>query len=528
MKNHLSEMLYALTSAYSRKDYDNQRRGIPPETKIGKLFAIFAWGLDMVQGQAEKIKLWDNLDNAKGSVLDRYGANFGVKRNGTTDDFYRLEIRVKVMSQLSGGDDDTLINAAAELLDVEPTDIELEDDFPAKKKMMVNALVIPPERQRLIDQIAADLKRLLAAGVGFGMYLVFVFHHIIEVSYELEAWNYSMPPCNTLYCGTFPCRATLGWTTKATLRASARLEFPTYLTRFCGTYPEIATRGWLTNADNQVGSDILYALIEGVPCGGVVCGTRPMDATVGWSELASVFASASLEILEYLMRMCGTYPYSATLGWLEQAITTVSLSLEDIQSDGKPCGTEPATATLGNVLQFIAAVPGGASGHLSEPSAAGADECGTIPSASTIARRIGAAVLSNPSLANVLNVPPFANIERTGVYPEKAGISFIVDGGASVSGFAEGFKKTPARSGMTGCGTVPEQTAVGGAAQADMTVSGLVDGVSVDAPHEIVDCGMTPNPAGIGTQAASETTLDCSAEGFTVSAPLCNTKRCGQ
>ena len=81
---------------------------------------------------------------------------------------------------------------------------------------------------------------------------------------------------------------------------------------------------------------------------------------------------------------------------------------------------------------------------------------------------------------------------------------------------------------MTGCGTVPEQTAVGGAAQADMTVSGLVDGVSVDAPHEIVDCGMTPNPAGIGTQAASETTLDCSAEGFTVSAPLCNTKRCGQ
>ena len=49
------------------------------------------------------------------------------------DDFYRLEIRVKVMSQLSGGDDDTVINAAAELLGVEPTDIELEDDFPAKK-----------------------------------------------------------------------------------------------------------------------------------------------------------------------------------------------------------------------------------------------------------------------------------------------------------------------------------------------------------------------------------------------------------
>ena len=169
MKDYLSKMLNALTSAYSRKDYDNLRCGLSPETNIGKLFAVFAWGLNMVQEQAEKIKAWDNLDNAQGSVLDRYGANFGVRRDGTTDEFYRLEIRVKVMSQLSGGDDDTVINAAAELLGVAPSDIELEDDFPAKKKMMVNALAIPPERQKLIDQIAADLKRLLAAGVGFGM-----------------------------------------------------------------------------------------------------------------------------------------------------------------------------------------------------------------------------------------------------------------------------------------------------------------------------------------------------------------------
>ena len=45
-----------------------------------------------------------------------------------------------------------------------------------------------------------------------GMYLVYIFRHVIEVSYELDSWSYSMPPCNTLYCGTFPCRATLGWT----------------------------------------------------------------------------------------------------------------------------------------------------------------------------------------------------------------------------------------------------------------------------------------------------------------------------
>lgn len=529
MRNYLSEMLYALTSAYSRKDYDNHRRGLPLETNIGKLFAVFAWGLNMVQEQAEKIKAWDNLDNAQGSVLDRYGANFGVRRDGTTDEFYRLEIRVKVMSQLSGGDDDTVINAAAELLGVSPTDIELEDDFPAKKKMMVNALVIPPERQKLIDQIAADLKRLLAAGVGFGMYLVYIFRHVIEVSYELEAWSYSIPPCNTLYCGTFPCRATLGWTSRAVLRASARLELPTYLTRFCGTYPDIATLGWLTYAnDIQLSSDVLHALTDSDPCGDILCGTRPIDATLGWNEFASVLASASLETLAYLVRVCGTYPNTATLGWLTQAIAEAGFSVENIQSDGKPCGTEPDTATLGRVLQFIAAVPGGASGQTFEPPVAGEEECGTIPSASTFAHRIEAAIRSNPALADAAVIPPFANTERAGVFPDKATFAFIVDGGADVSASAEGIKKTPARSGMTGCGTAPERTATGGAAEAEAVISGAVDGVLVDAPYEITDCGALPEATGTGAQTASEATIACSAEGFTASAPLCNTKYCGQ
>ena len=73
----LNKMLYALTSAYSRKDYDNVQLGLPLETNIGKLFSILAWGLETVEEQAELVRLWDDLDYASGSVLDRYGANFG-------------------------------------------------------------------------------------------------------------------------------------------------------------------------------------------------------------------------------------------------------------------------------------------------------------------------------------------------------------------------------------------------------------------------------------------------------------------
>ena len=85
----MTEMLYALTSAYSHKDYDNRRLGLPVETLIGKLFSVFAWGLDTVQEQAELIRLWDDIDHARGSVLDRYGANLvlsgSVRMTGSTD-----------------------------------------------------------------------------------------------------------------------------------------------------------------------------------------------------------------------------------------------------------------------------------------------------------------------------------------------------------------------------------------------------------------------------------------------------------
>lgn len=171
MRNFLSEMLYALTSAYTRKDYDNFKQGLPLETNIGKLFYILAWGLDSVQEQAELIKLWDDLDNAKGKVLDRYGANFGVQRVSSDDRFYRLAIKVKMMALLSGGDTDTVLTAAGTLLDVELSDVELEDVYPAKIALYVDMELLSQDRIELIEEIANSIKRILAAGVGMRLYL---------------------------------------------------------------------------------------------------------------------------------------------------------------------------------------------------------------------------------------------------------------------------------------------------------------------------------------------------------------------
>lgn len=166
MRDYLAEMLNALTSAYSRKDYDNLLRASPVETLIGKLFSVLAWGLNTVQEQAELIRLWDDIDNARGSVLDRYGANFGVKRFGATDNFYRLAIKVKLLAQLSGGDINTVLDAAASLFEIPVERIDMDEVFPDKISLNINEADLTPETLAIVADIVTMIKRILASGIG--------------------------------------------------------------------------------------------------------------------------------------------------------------------------------------------------------------------------------------------------------------------------------------------------------------------------------------------------------------------------
>lgn len=164
-------MLEMLTSAYNRYDLRNAKKELPPETNIGRLFYLIAWGFEVIFENAERVKEWDDLDNAQGAVLDRYGANFGVARGAASDALYRIFIKVKMIAQLSGGDNDAIINAAAELLGVEYSDILLEDVYPAKIALYVDQNLLSDERLDLIEQIAYAIKRALLAGVGMRLYL---------------------------------------------------------------------------------------------------------------------------------------------------------------------------------------------------------------------------------------------------------------------------------------------------------------------------------------------------------------------
>lgn len=406
-------MLYALTSAYSRKDFDNQQRGLLMQTNIGKLFSVFAWGLNIVQEQAEKIRQWDDLDNAKGSVLDRYGANFGVKRNGTTDDFYRLEIRVKVMSQLSGGDDDTVINAAAELLGVEPTDIELEDDFPAKKKMMVNGLIIPQERQKLIDQISADIKRLLAAGVGFDLSLVYIFRNAIKIGTRLDLWSYRVPECGTIRCGTWWMRHTLGWSERHRLAVSGRVVPVEVSPELSGTLPYAKTPGYSLRGELRIAGQATGHPAQPQFAGLIQSGTEWMRRTLGWSEQAGALTEgARPEGFAIAPEFAGTLPEQSSKGY---------------------------TFVCGAVRSG-----GVATAFMDRPKEAGEPEkTGTWPETTTVGHSMAAGTVHAGGGAEIFKTAP----EVAGTLPEVAVDGYAITGSLSARADVEGRKITPEYTG---------------------------------------------------------------------------------
>lgn len=176
------EMLEMLTSAYDRSDITRLERQEKPQTNIGKLFSLLGYGFDVIQENAERVRLWDNLDQAQGKSLDRYGANYGVYRGEASDEIYRVMIKVKILSMLSAGNLDTIINAAAILFDVKNSRIEIEEIFPAKIFLFIEEEDLDEIHITLSPTIALLMRRIKAAGIGMRIFRR-TYYHAREMIY---------------------------------------------------------------------------------------------------------------------------------------------------------------------------------------------------------------------------------------------------------------------------------------------------------------------------------------------------------
>lgn len=185
------KMLDMLTSAYNRTDIIRLKESRQPQTYIGKLFSLAGWGFDIVCEQAEKVRLWDDIDKMQGVVLDRFGRDFGVERGEASDTIMRIMIKVKIMAMLAAGNLDTLILSAASLFGVRAEDVRSAEVYPAKVHLFIDEDKLDQEHKDIAAIIAGLMSRIKSGGVGLR-----VFYH----TYHSDQAK--------IYTGTSVCLAT--------------------------------------------------------------------------------------------------------------------------------------------------------------------------------------------------------------------------------------------------------------------------------------------------------------------------------
>lgn len=168
--NFAVKMLEMLTSSYNRTDIQNLQENQLPQTNIGKLFSLAGWGFDIIKDQAEKVRLWDDIDVMQGSALTRHGESFGVSRGEASDEILRIMIKVKTIAMLASGDLDTIILSAATLFGVSATDVKADEIYPAKVYLYIDEDKLDAEHKRVAEIIAGLMSRIKASGVGIRIF----------------------------------------------------------------------------------------------------------------------------------------------------------------------------------------------------------------------------------------------------------------------------------------------------------------------------------------------------------------------
>jgi len=164
------KMLKMLTSAYNRSDVVNLEAGEKPVTNVGKLFFLAGWGFDILKDHTERVRLWDDLDAMRGATLNRYGADFGVARGESSDEIYRIMIKVKIIAMLAAGNLDTVIVSAASLFNVDPADVKAEEVYPSKIYLYIDEDKLDEERKRVAPVIVGLMSRIKSAGIGLRIF----------------------------------------------------------------------------------------------------------------------------------------------------------------------------------------------------------------------------------------------------------------------------------------------------------------------------------------------------------------------
>jgi hypothetical protein len=173
-------------------------------SKVSKVLSFISEELGEVKEVYETIEAWEDLDNAQGVALDTWGENVLQYRGQAEDDVYRALIRSKVARDRSTGDYNSLLEIMSLLLNIEKSEIIIEEGTLPNYQTVRNIqlpFVALQETGLTSSQLGRIIARIVAAGIGveeiifFG---TFEFVDTLETDLSLGYSDVSMTQGGTL------------------------------------------------------------------------------------------------------------------------------------------------------------------------------------------------------------------------------------------------------------------------------------------------------------------------------------------
>lgn len=153
--------------------------------------------------------------------------------------------------------------------------------------------VIVYSTEEILRRIAT-VKRLSAHLEGVS----YMVRNAIVVGHRIDSWQYRMPECGTIRCGTWWMRHTLGWSEQTgPLEVTGRADAYGVAPEFSGTLPEPSRLGYVLVCGAVRAGSVIDAFRENPKVAGAPekIGTWPETATAGHSVRAEVDISAKEE-----------------------------------------------------------------------------------------------------------------------------------------------------------------------------------------------------------------------------------------
>lgn len=158
----------------------------------------------------------------------------------------------------------------------------------------------------------ATVKRLSAHLEGVS----YMVRNAIVVGHRIDCWQYRVPECGTIRCGTWWMRHTLGWSERHRLTTGLLVDPLNISPELTGTLPDIKTPGYSIREALRIEGQTKACLVQSQFAGKVQTGTEWTRHTLGWSEQTDLLAEgARAESFATSPELAGTLPESPQVGY---------------------------------------------------------------------------------------------------------------------------------------------------------------------------------------------------------------------